>query len=75
MPRPSVSGAPGTPWGSADPGYRARLIQLLEGGGTGEVIPLRAGANAIGRETGEVPSRETATCRGATPAWTWARRR
>ncbi len=54
MPRPSVSGAPGTPWGSADPGYRARLIQLLEGGGTGEVVPLRAGANAIGRETGEV---------------------
>ena len=54
MPRPSVSSAAGAPWGSADPGYRARLIQLLEGGGTGEVVPLRAGANSIGRETGEV---------------------
>ena len=66
----------GTPWGSADPGYRARLVQLLEGGGLGEVIPLRAGANAIG--TGErrgEPSRATATSRGATPASTWARRR
>ena len=35
------------PWGAADPGYRARLVQLLEGGGLGEVIPLRAGANAV----------------------------
>ena len=54
MPRPSVSAATGTPWGSPDPGYRARLIQLLEGGGTGEVVPLRAGASTVGRETGEV---------------------
>lgn len=54
MPRPSGPAAAGAPWGSADPGYRARLVQLLEGGGTGEVVPLGAGANAIGRETGEV---------------------
>lgn len=54
MPRPSVTAAAGAPWGSADPGYRARLVQLLEGGGTGEVLPLRAGANAVGRESGEV---------------------
>jgi pSer/pThr/pTyr-binding forkhead associated (FHA) protein len=54
MPRPATQGAPGVAWGSADPGYRARLVQLLEGGGLGEVVPLRAGTSAIGRETGEV---------------------
>lgn len=54
MPRPPATQAPGTPWGSTDPGYRARLVQLLEGGGLGEVLPLRAGASTIGRETGEV---------------------
>lgn len=54
MPRPAAAAGPGTPWGSADPGYRARLVQLLEGGGLGEVIPLRAGANAVGRDSGDV---------------------
>lgn len=54
MPRPAANAGPGLPWGSADPGYRARLVQLLEGGGRGEVTPLRAGASTIGRETGEV---------------------
>ncbi len=54
MPRAATPSAPGTPWGSPDPGYRARLVQLLEGGGTGEVFPLRSGASAIGRESGEV---------------------
>jgi len=41
-------------WGSPDPGYRARLIQLLEGGGHGEVFPLEVGDNLIGREQGDV---------------------
>ncbi len=41
-------------WGSPDPGYRARLIQILEGGGQGEVFPLAAGDNLIGREQGNV---------------------
>jgi len=54
MPHAATSSTPGTPWGSTDPGYRARLVQLLEGGGLGEVLPLRAGANTIGRESGEV---------------------
>lgn len=54
MPRPPATTAPGVPWGSADPGYRARLVQLLEGGGLGEVLPLRAGANVVGRESGDV---------------------
>lgn len=42
------------PWGTADPGYRLRLSQLLEGGGLGEVFPLREGENLVGREAGEV---------------------
>ena len=54
MPRPSLPPGEAPPWGSGDPGYRARLVQLLEGGGLGEVYPLRAGANAIGREQGDV---------------------
>ena len=54
MPRPGAAPAGEQPWGSADPGYRARLVQLLEGGGTGEVIPLRTGANGVGRESADV---------------------
>jgi len=42
------------PWGSPDPGYRLRLAQLLEGGGVGEIFPLRAGENLVGREAGDV---------------------
>jgi pSer/pThr/pTyr-binding forkhead associated (FHA) protein len=42
------------PWGTKDPGYRFRLSQLLEGGGLGEIFPLRDGENAIGREAGAV---------------------
>lgn len=41
-------------WGGADPGYRMRLAQLLEGGGLGEIHPLRDGENVIGREEGNV---------------------
>ncbi len=41
-------------WGGADPGYRMRLAQLLEGGGVGEIHPLHEGENLIGRETGEL---------------------
>jgi len=55
-PLPREAPPPGEPrpWGSPDPGLRMRLVQLLEGGGTGEVYPLRLGANTIGRETGDV---------------------
>ena len=42
------------PWGTKDPGYRYRLSQLLEGGGLGEIFPLREGENLLGREAGEV---------------------
>jgi len=54
IPRPPAGEGAVRPWGSADPGYRARLTQLLEGGGAGEVFPLRAGENTLGREAGQV---------------------
>ncbi len=55
MPRPASTGERGVrPWGTKDPGCRLRLSQLLEGGGLGEVFPLSDGANAIGRDAGEI---------------------
>jgi pSer/pThr/pTyr-binding forkhead associated (FHA) protein len=56
LPRPSRSGDDhGThPWGTKDHGARFRLSQLLEGGGLGEIFPLRDGENVVGREAGEV---------------------
>ncbi|GEJ57910.1 FHA domain-containing protein [Anaeromyxobacter diazotrophicus] len=50
--RPAAAGT--RPWGSPDPGYRARLVQLLDGSGTGEAFPLKAGENLLGREVGDV---------------------
>jgi pSer/pThr/pTyr-binding forkhead associated (FHA) protein len=51
-------GAPGDAgaraWGSRDRGARYRLVQLLDGGGVGEVFPLREGENVVGREAGDV---------------------
>ena len=41
-------------WGSPDPGYRARLVQLLEGGRRGDAFPLREGDNLIGRDSGDI---------------------
>ncbi|MGO9831731.1 MAG: FHA domain-containing protein [Myxococcaceae bacterium] len=41
-------------WGSPDPGYRLRIIQLLEGGLRGAAFPLREGDNLLGRETGDI---------------------
>jgi pSer/pThr/pTyr-binding forkhead associated (FHA) protein len=41
-------------WGSPNPGYSARVVQLLEGGGEGDVFPLKAGENMVGRGTGDV---------------------
>jgi len=51
-PSPTDGGA--RPWGTPDAGFRYRLSQLLEGGGLGEVFPLRDGENSIGREVGDV---------------------
>jgi len=41
-------------WGSPNPGYVARVVQILEGGGEGDVYPLKPGENLIGRGTGDV---------------------
>src|SRR5438067_10084776 len=41
-------------WGSPDPGYVARAVQLLEGGGEGDVFPLKTGENLVGRGSGDV---------------------
>lgn len=41
-------------WGSPDPGYSARVVQLLEGGAEGDVFPLKRGENLVGRGTGDV---------------------
>ncbi len=41
-------------WGSPDPGYVARAVQLLEGGGEGDVFPLKHGENLVGRGGGDV---------------------
>jgi pSer/pThr/pTyr-binding forkhead associated (FHA) protein len=41
-------------WGSPDPGYVARAIQLFEEGAEGDVFPLRNGENVIGRAAGDV---------------------
>jgi pSer/pThr/pTyr-binding forkhead associated (FHA) protein len=50
----AVEGTGARPWGSADPGYRVRLVQVLEGGGVGEVFPLADGESVVGREAGDV---------------------
>jgi pSer/pThr/pTyr-binding forkhead associated (FHA) protein len=41
-------------WGSPNPGYVARAVQLLEGGGEGDIYPLKSGDNLVGRGTGDV---------------------
>ncbi len=41
-------------WGSPDPGYRFRLIQILEGGLRGGAFPLKDGDNLLGREIGDI---------------------
>jgi len=41
-------------WGSQDPGYKLRLVQLLEGGMRGAAFPLKEGDNMLGREVGDI---------------------
>jgi pSer/pThr/pTyr-binding forkhead associated (FHA) protein len=52
--REATPGSDARPWGSPDPGYRVRFAQLLDGGGPGEIFPLRSGENLIGRESGDL---------------------
>jgi hypothetical protein len=41
-------------WGSADPGFKLRIVQLLEGGMRGAAFCLREGENLLGREVGDI---------------------
>jgi pSer/pThr/pTyr-binding forkhead associated (FHA) protein len=52
MPRPAPGAA--RSWGTPDAAARWRLEQLLEGGGLGEVRPLREGVNLLGRDSGDL---------------------
>lgn len=54
LPRPTTPAGEVRAWGPPDPGYKLRLEQLLDGGGVGEIHPLREGENVIGREAGDV---------------------
>jgi pSer/pThr/pTyr-binding forkhead associated (FHA) protein len=55
LPRPARPDDRGVrPWGTSDPGYRLRVSQLLDGGGLGEIFPLKEGENLVGRDAGEV---------------------
>ncbi len=55
LPRPPAAEERGVrPWGSPDAGAALRLTQLLDGGGLGEIFPLRPGENTLGREAGDV---------------------
>jgi hypothetical protein len=53
---PLFSPPPNSPrvWGSPDPGYRFRVIQMLEGGRRGDAFLLKDGESTIGRENGEI---------------------
>ena len=51
-PRPALPG--GRPWGSTDPATARGWCSSSRAAALGEVIPLRAGREPIGRETGEV---------------------
>jgi pSer/pThr/pTyr-binding forkhead associated (FHA) protein len=54
LPRPAAPEGSARTWGARDPGCRFRVAQLLEGGGVGEIHPLREGENTVGREAGDV---------------------
>ncbi|HMK73378.1 MAG TPA: FHA domain-containing protein [Myxococcaceae bacterium] len=52
---PARPGEDGTlAWGSPDPGYRLRVVQLLDGGIRAAAFPLREGDNLLGREMGDI---------------------
>ncbi len=54
IPAPTAGEDGALAWGSPDPGYRLRIIQLLDGGMRGAAFPLREGDNLLGRETGDI---------------------
>jgi pSer/pThr/pTyr-binding forkhead associated (FHA) protein len=51
-PRGESQSEGGRVWGTPQPGHRFRLVHLLEGGGTGDALPVRDGEYLLGREAG-----------------------
>jgi pSer/pThr/pTyr-binding forkhead associated (FHA) protein len=41
-------------WGTKDPGFKARLVQIFEGGRRGDVFPIKDGEVLLGREYGDI---------------------
>ena len=54
IPAPAAGAGGVQVWGSPDPGFRLRLVQLLEGGLRGAAYPLKEGDNQLGREQGDL---------------------
>jgi pSer/pThr/pTyr-binding forkhead associated (FHA) protein len=54
FPKATQLASSSTTWGSPDRGYTLRLTQILDGGGVGEVYPLKSGENLVGRESGDI---------------------
>jgi hypothetical protein len=54
VPAPALGADATLAWGSPDPGYRLRIVQLFDGGMRGAAFPLREGDNLLGRETGDI---------------------
>lgn len=52
LPTPAGATGGGRIWGSPSQGHRFRLLQLLEGGGSAEALPLSDGDYLIGRDEG-----------------------
>ena len=52
LPTPAGAIGGGRVWGSPNQGYHFRLLQLLEGGGSAEALPLADGDHLIGRDEG-----------------------
>jgi pSer/pThr/pTyr-binding forkhead associated (FHA) protein len=52
LPTPAGAAGGGRVWGSPNQGHRFRLVQLLEGGGSAEALPLADGDYLIGRDEG-----------------------
>lgn len=51
-PEPGPDGA--VAWGSPDPGYRIRVLAILEGGVLQTAYPLRDGTHLVGRDNGAI---------------------
>jgi pSer/pThr/pTyr-binding forkhead associated (FHA) protein len=54
MAPPAGASGGGRIWGTPSQGARFRLMQLLEGGGAGEALPLPDGEHLIGRDEGQM---------------------